>query len=86
MGTAPAPVGVEVGEVPVLPSPRSLDGCLFSSEVALALRFKMHGLETISTTRRNRRGPDSSHISPWIFVCTRRSLRTVTQSHTTSVC
>ena len=36
--------------------------------------FQMTGLETISVSRRNGRGPDSSLKRRWIFVCTQRNL------------
>ena len=49
-----------------------------SNEIAPALRFQMRGLEPISATRPNGRGPDSSLIREWIFVCTCCSL---TDSH-----
>ena len=71
--------GVEAGGVTVLPEPviQKVVGWV-SCKRAMAPRFQMHGSETISTTRRNRQGPDSSLRSPWIFVYTRRSL---TDSH-----
>ena len=47
-------------------------------EVTVASQFQMRGLEPISATRHSGRGPDSSLIRGYIFVCTCCSL---TDSH-----
>ena len=60
----PAHSGVEAGRVAVLAELVILKVGWISSEMAVALRFKMCGLETMPTTRRNGQGPDSSLKSP----------------------
>ena len=50
----------EVDKTTVLPGPVTCRVGRFSSEMALAPRLRMRDLETISVTRRNGRGPDSS--------------------------
>ena len=50
---------VQVDEITVLPDPVAWRDSRFSSELAVALRLQMRGLETISMARRNGRGPDS---------------------------
>ena len=52
----------------VLPDPITWRVGRFSSEITFAPRLQMRGLETISTTRRNGRGPDSSPKRLWVFV------------------
>ena len=61
----------EVDEITVLPIPVTWRVGRLSSEMVLAPRLQMRGLETISTTRRNGRGPDSSLKRLSIFVWTR---------------
>ena len=39
-------------------------------EITAALQFQMRSLEPISAIRHSRRGPDSSLIRGYIFVCT----------------
>ena len=79
----PAYGTVEADEIAVLPDPVTWRVGRFSSEIALA-RLQMRGLETISTTRRNGQGPDSSLKRRWVFVwihvCTVAASWTVTQS------
>ena len=74
---------VEADEIAVLPDPITWRVGRFSSEIALAPRLQMRGLETVSTTRRNGRGPDSSLKRQWVFVWihvhTVAALWTVTQ-------
>ena len=76
---------VEADEIAVLPDPVTWRVGRFSSEIALAPRLQMRSLETISTTRRNGRGPDSSLKRQWVFVWTHvymvAALWTVTQAH-----
>jgi hypothetical protein len=64
----PAPSGVEVDRIVVLPGPviRKIGQAL--GGVALALRLQMRGLETISAAQHNGRGPDSSLKGAWIFI------------------
>jgi hypothetical protein len=64
---------VEVDGVVVPFGPVIWGACRVLSETALALQFQMRGLETIFTTRRNGRGPDSSLVRAYIFVCARPS-------------
>ena len=64
----PAYGTVEADEIAVLPDPVTWRVGRFSSEIALAPRLQMRGLETISTTRRNGRGPDGSLKRLWVFV------------------
>ena len=52
----------------VLPDPVTWRASQLSSKKALAPRLQMCGLETISTTRQNGRGPDSSLKRLWVFV------------------
>jgi len=59
--------GVEVGGVVVLPAPCSLEGWLSFERNGRGAGFQMRGLETISTPRRNGRGPESSLKRLWIF-------------------
>ena len=51
---------VEEDKINPLPDPVTWRVGRCSSEMALAPRHQMRGLETISTTRHNGRGPDSS--------------------------
>ena len=64
----PAPSGVQVDGIVVLPDPviRKIGRAL--SEPALALQPQMRGLETISAAQCNGRGPDSSLKGAWIFI------------------
>ena len=64
----PAYGTVEADEIAALPYPVTWRVGRFSSEIALAPRLQMRGLETVSTTRRNGRGPDSSLKRQWVFV------------------
>ena len=62
---------VEEDKLNPLPDPITWRVGRCSSEMALAPRLQMRGLETISTTRRDGRGPDSSLKRHWMFVYTR---------------
>ena len=53
----PVHSGTKAGRVTVLPKPVILKVGRISSETAVAPRFQMYGLGTVSTTRRNGRGP-----------------------------
>jgi hypothetical protein len=64
----PAPSGVEVDGIIVLPDPVTWKIGRVLSETALALRLQMRGLETISAAQRNGRGLDSSLKRAWIFI------------------
>jgi hypothetical protein len=64
----PPPSEVEVDGIVVLPNPVIWRIGRALSEMALALRLQMHGLETISAAQRNGRGPDSSLKGAWIFI------------------
>ena len=55
---------VEADKITALPDPVTWRVCQFSSEMALASRLQMRGLETISMTRRNGQGPDSPLEGP----------------------
>jgi len=59
---------VEVDDTTVFPEPVTWRAGQFLSETAVALGLQMRGLETISMTRRNGRGPGSSLKRLWIFV------------------
>ena len=61
---------VEVDDTAVFPEPATWRAGQFSNETAVALGSQMRGLETISMTRRNGRGPDSSLKRLSIFVYT----------------
>ena len=75
---------VEADEIAVLPDPITWRVGWFSSEIALVLWLQMGSLKTISTTRWNGQGPDSSLKRLWVFiwihVYTVAALWTVTQS------
>jgi hypothetical protein len=58
-------------EVAALPDPVIQRVGRVSSEIALAPRFQMRGLETISMARRSGRGPGSCLKRVWVFVLTR---------------
>jgi len=58
----------EVGEFATLPALRSFEGWLGFKRKGQGTGFQMHGLEIISTPRRNGRGPDSSLKRLLIFV------------------
>jgi hypothetical protein len=64
----PAPSGVEVDGIAVLPDPVIWKIGRALGEAALALRLQMRGLETISAAQRNGRGPDSSLKGARIFI------------------
>ena len=64
----PACGTVEADEIAVLPDPVTWRVGRFLSEIALAPRLQMGGLKTISMTRRNGRGPDSSLKRLWVFI------------------
>jgi len=65
---APAYGGVEVHGAAVLPAPHSLEGRPGFERNGRGAGFQMRGLETISMSQRNGRGPDSSLKRLSIFV------------------
>ena len=65
------PDSLQTDEVTALPDPVIQRVGRVSSEMVLAPRFQMRGLETISMARRNGRGPGSCLKRVWVFVQTR---------------
>ena len=59
---------VQVDEITVLPDLVTWRDDRFLSEMAIALRLQMRGLETIAMTRRDGRGPDSSLKRLRVFI------------------
>ena len=64
----PAYGGVEIREAAVLPAPHGLEGWPGFERNGRGAGFQMRGLETISTSQRNGRGPDSFLKRLSIFV------------------
>ena len=68
VGVTPAPSKSEVDRVAALPAPIIRAVGWASSEVSSAVQFQMRGLESISVTRPNGRGPDNSFIFSMVSI------------------